>query len=353
MSVDLSELVNPVKKEIGFEELANKVIAIDAYNTIYQFISIIRQPDGTPLIDNKNRITSHLSGLFYRTINLLEHKIIPIYVFDGIPPLLKQKALEARMSRRESALEAWKEAKEKGLIEEAKLYAMQSAKIDKEIVDSSKELLSYMGIPYIQAPSEGEAEASILAKEGLAYAAATQDYDAFLFGANKVIRNLTITGRRKLPRKNVFINIEIEKIELEELLKYHNINQRQLIWIGILIGNDYNEGIRGIGVKTALKLVRNTSSLDDLIAIVKNKYKKEFDIDIKEVERLFIEPDVKHYTKEEFDNIAKIGNVKKAELIKFMVDEHSFSLDRVEKYIEELEKLAGNRGQTGLGKWIN
>ncbi|MEM2597592.1 MAG: flap structure-specific endonuclease, partial [Thermofilum sp.] len=131
MGVNLRELAEPVTTEIPLEQLSGRVVALDAYNMLYQFLTAIRQPDGTPLMDSRGRVTSHLSGLFYRTINLIEQGISPIFVFDGIPPALKKRTIEARMNRRNEAYEEWQEAKEKGLTEEARMHAMASSKIDK------------------------------------------------------------------------------------------------------------------------------------------------------------------------------------------------------------------------------
>ena len=144
MAVDIAKLVSEIKHELNFEELFGKTVAIDAFNTIYQFLSIIRQPDGTPLTDSKNRVTSHLSGLFYRTINLIEKNISPVYVFDGRPSVLKQRTLEARMRRREQALDAWNKAKKEGMIESARTYAMASTRINKDSVFLPHISQSYM-----------------------------------------------------------------------------------------------------------------------------------------------------------------------------------------------------------------
>ena len=170
MGVDISDIIEA--KEIEMEDIKNKSIAIDGYNTLYQFLSIIRQPDGTPLMDEKGRITSHLSGLFYRTVNIMEAGIKPVYVFDGKPPELKQKTLEERNERRKISEEEWKKALEEGDVEKARLYAQASSRLTKEMVEDSKKLLDLMGVPWVQAPSEGEAQAAYMAIKGDVYAAA-------------------------------------------------------------------------------------------------------------------------------------------------------------------------------------
>jgi flap endonuclease-1 len=349
VAVDLGKLVS--KRSIAFDELGGAVIAIDAYNVLYQFLSIIRQPDGTPLTDSKGNVTSHLSGIFYRTIELMGHNIKPIYVFDGLPSMLKQKTIEARMQRRREAYEAWQEAARKGDIEAARTHAMASTRVDRYIVESSKALLDRMGVAYINAPSEGEAQASVMCKKGTVYAAASQDYDTMLFGAPRVVRNLTFSGRRKLPKKDVYINVEPEMVNLDDTLQNLGISHRQLIWLGIMLGTDFNEGVRGVGPKTALKLAKECKSIDDVKARIKEKFDTEFEIDIKEVEELFTKPEVKEFSKGEVDAMfEKKGS--RSELISFMCEEHGFSHERIDKFADKLGERQEAQRQQGMGKWL-
>ncbi len=350
MSVDLSKLIT--KRKLEIEELNNKVVAIDAYNVFYQFLSIIRGPDGTMLMDSHGNVTSHLSGIFYRNIELVEKGVKPIYVFDGIPSMLKQKTLEARMQRRKEAYEAWQTAKAEGRLEEAKVHAQGSTRITKEIVESGKRLLDLMGIPHVNAPSEGEGQASFMCKKGLVYAVGSQDYDTLLFGAPNVVRNLTISGRRKLPRKNIFINVEPELVSFDDTLKALGVTHRQLIWIGILLGTDFNEGIKGVGPKTALKIAKGAESIDDIKKAVKEKYNTEFELDIKEVEDLFLKPEVKEIGKEEIEQMLK-SKPDKDGIIKYMCDEHDFSEERVAKFAEKLVGKRGSMQQKGIDSWFN
>ncbi len=349
MSVDLSKLA--VKRKIAFDELNGRVVAIDAYNVLYQFLSIIRQPDGTPLMDSHGNVTSHLSGLFYRTIELVEHGIKPIYVFDGIPSMLKQKTIEARMHRREEARTAWQKAKEAGELEEARTHAQQSSRVDRHIVESSKALLGLMGVPHVNAPSEGEAQASYMCAQGLAYAAASQDYDTLLFGSKNVIRNLTLSGRRKLPKKNIYVNVEPELMNLEETLSSLGITRQQLIWVGILLGTDFNEGIKGVGPKTALKIVKAAESIDDIKKLVKDRYNAEFELDVTEVENLFTRPEVLDIDSTYMTN-ALSSRADVEGTVHFMCDEHGFSTDRVTKYAEMLAKRQGSSRQSGISAWV-
>ncbi len=352
MAVEISKLVAEVKKGISFEDLSGKDIAIDAFNTIYQFLSIIRQPDGTPLTDSKNRVTSHLSGLFYRSLSLIENGVRPIYIFDGVPPVLKQRTIDARVKKRSEALEAWNKAKEEGMLDSARSHAMASTRITREIVESSKMLLEYMGVPYIQAPSEGEAQGAFMTKNGVVYASASQDYDSFLFGALNVIRNLTITGRRKLPMKNVYINIEPEMAATQELLDKLGITQKQLIMLGALVGTDFNSGIEKVGPKTALKLVKENTTPEKLEACIKEKYNTQFDVPLEEILKIFETPEVKNITQDEFDMLLKKAKPDKEKLLKFMCDEHEFSSERIENGVKKLLDSKSMGNQKGINNWM-
>jgi flap endonuclease-1 len=349
MAVDLSTLVS--KRKITLEELTNKVIAVDAYNVLYQFLSIIRGPDGMPLADSHGNVTSHLSGLFYRNTELMGYGIKPIYVFDGIPSMLKQRTIQARMKRREEAHAAWKEAMVKGEMEEVRVHAQGSTRMTKEIVASAKTLLGYMGIPYIVAPSEGEAQASIMCKNGFAYAVASQDYDTILFGAPLVARNLTLSGKRKLPRKNIYINVEPELMSFADTSSNLGLNQKQMIWIGILLGTDFNTGIKGIGPKSALKIVKGAKSIDDVEKFVKERKGEQFELDPREVESLFLNPEVKEFTKEEIKTVMQTSP-DQDKLIEFMCKEHEFSEDRITKFAGKLFESSKSSKQRSIDNWI-
>lgn len=331
MGVNLRDLIPPsAKREIDLRELMGKIIALDAYNALYQFLAAIRQPDGTPLMDRKGRITSHLSGLFYRTINLVENGIKPVYVFDGVPPEIKKHEIERRRIRREKAAELAAKAKEEGRLEEVKKYAVQAIKLTQEMVESAKRLLEAMGIPYVQAPAEGEAQAAYMAAKGDAWAAASQDYDALLFGAPRLVRNLTISGRRKLPGKDVYIEIKPEVVYLDELLKSLGISREQLVDIAILIGTDYNpDGVEGVGPKTALQLVKTHGSLEKVLRILPNAKFPEDPIKIREY---FLNPKVTDNYKLEW------REPDEKMIIEILVHEYDFSLERVQNALLRLKK---------------
>ena len=352
LSVNIGKLVSEVKESILFDELSGKRIAIDAFNTIYQFLSIIRQADGTPLMDSNGMVTSHLSGILYRVSNLLDHNISPIFVFDGIPPKLKQRTLEARMNRRNAALENWQKAKEEGALDEARLHAMASTKIDKHVIESSKNLLGLMGIPYIQAPGDGEAQAAYFVRKGLAYATASQDYDSFLFGSEVVIRNFTITGKRKLPKRNIYVDINLERIFLKRFLDHFGISREKLVWLGLLVGTDFNHGIEKIGPITALKLVRENDSIADIEKTLKEKYGKEFDLDPNEAASVFLEPEIEEMSDEDFSEVTVSSKPERQGIIDFMCKDHGFSEDRIGKVADSLIAAKAKKGQRGIDLWM-
>ncbi|MCL5412201.1 MAG: flap endonuclease-1 [Candidatus Marsarchaeota archaeon] len=349
MSVDLSKLV--VRRRLSLDELNGRRVAIDAYNAIYQFLSIIRQPDGTPLMDSDGRVTSHLSGLFYRTIELVEHGIAPVYVFDGIPSMLKQKTIEARMRRRDEAYAQWQEARAAGNAEAARIGAQASTRITRDVVESAERLLTLMGIPSIAAPSEGEAQASRMCRDGIVYAVASQDYDTLLFGAPVIVRNLSFSGRRKLPRKDVYISVEPELVNLGETLSTLGVTHRQLVYIGIMLGTDFNAGIKGIGPKTALKIARASDSIESMVAQVKAKSGSDFELDPNDVLALFEKPEVNEVSASALDELFR-QRPDRDGIIKFMCGDHGFSADRVEKFADRLVGRLGSARQSGIGDWM-
>ena len=222
MGLDLKPLL--VRDKTQLEALTNKIVAIDAYNAIYQFLAIIRGPEGLHLTDSQGRVTSHITGLLFRNINFLTMGIKPVYVFDGKPPSLKSAEIEKRKQIKKEATVKYEKAISSGDMEEARKYAQQTTSMRDGMVEDSKKLLDLFGIPHIQAPSEGEATAASLTITGQAYASASQDFDSILFGAKRLVRNFTNSGRRKLPNRNSYIEVLPEIIEfsfsLEILLKF-------------------------------------------------------------------------------------------------------------------------------------
>ena len=327
MGVKLKDIVEP--QSIGLKDLEGRVVSIDAFNTLYQFLSTIRQRDGRPLSDENGNVTSHLSGILYRNSSMIENGIKPIYVFDGKAPELKSKTQAKRREIRNEAEEIYKEALKEGDTEKARKYAMRSSKLSPEIIESSKKLLTYMGIPYVEAKGEGEAQAAYLVSQGDAYAVASQDYDCLLFGAKRVVRNLAVSSNLK----------NLEYYQLDKVLKELNITRDELVDMGILIGTDFCEGMKGIGAKTALKLARS-GKLNEKLA----ELQKQSTHDLCEVREIFLNHNVNT------DYKIKWEKPKKDKLIEFMCYEHGFSEERVMKASDKLKNLSSSQGS--LDAWF-
>ena len=343
MGVNLRDLVP--KTTIDLTSLSGKSIAIDAYNALYQFLAIIRQPDGTPLKDRTGRVTSHLSGLLYRTSNLVEMGIKVVYVFDGAPPTLKEVEIKRRARVKEEALVKYEKALQEGKVEEARMYAQATSRLKDYMADDAKRLLKLLGIPWIQAPSEGEAQAAHLAKKGDTDFCASQDYDSLLFGAPQLIRNLTISGRRKLPRKNVYIEVEPEIVELGKVLSELGITHEQLVDVGILVGTDFNpEGVKGVGPKTALHLIKEHGTIKKALPVLKNA---EFPVETQRIRDIFLHPKVT-------DNYPLVWREPDVDgVVEFMCGERDFDVERVRKALEKMGVgIKKTKGATTLEQWF-
>jgi len=333
MGVALRPLLAEYKESPGWEGLGG-IAAIDGFNALYQFLSGIRQADGAPLMDSEGRTTSHLSGLLFRNANLIEKNITPIYVFDGKPPVFKASTLAKRREVRENAADSWEKALKEGDEESARKFAMASSKVDAYIIDSAKELLSALGIAWIQAPEEGEAQSSYMASNGDVTYAVSQDYDSLLFGAPDLVRNITISGKKRI-RGKVF-SVYPERLRLEAVLSGMRVTQEELIQIALLIGTDYNSGVPGVGPKTAVKIVAEDKFYDRID-------ESENAADPNQLIRYFLDPPVERSYKIES------GSPDPDRVIDLLCGQHGFTLERVEA---GLERLGAKKGQATLDAWF-
>lgn len=352
MGVDLGGVA--VKRPIEWSELHGRTIAVDAYNTLYQFLATIRQADGTPLLDEQGRVTSHLNGLFNRSANIVGAGILPVYVFDGAHHPLKRATIELRSQVKERARAAYDAALKAGDLATARSKAQQTSSLTKPMVEQAKHLLRLLGLPYVDAPGEGEAQASSMVQRGQAYAVASQDYDAILFGAPRLVRNLSVTGRRKLPGRSAWVEILPEQIALAETLDALRLTREQLIDAALLIGTDYNPGVQGIGPKTALELVREHRSLEDLLekaeteeGSVWRKLREGQDGlgDFEKIRNLFLEPPVSD------TGPVVQGRLDEAGVRALLVNEHRFSADRVDSALAKYRQVKAQKQQRSLGDW--
>ena len=337
MGIALKDLI--IGKEVEVTDLANKVICIDAPMLLYQFLTTIRQSDGGYFTDKNGNITSHLIGINSRITKLMQYGLKLVIIFDGKPPELKKLEQQRRCERKKEAEEKYKIAMEKKDFAEMKKYASRSVHLNAEIIEESKEFLRAFGIPVIDAPSEAEAQGAQMVKNGDAYAVATQDADALMVGAPRIIKNLSLLGKHKKANKLNYQTYKPELVTLSDLLNNAGIDQEQLVLLSILVGTDFNPGgIKGIGPKNALKLVKEYPSKDKLKDALSDKI--EFDFD-----------EVYHTTKNipvtnEYNLEWK--NVDEEKIYEILVTRHNFSEERVKKNLESLKEYVNSKKQSSL-----
>ena len=335
MGIQLGSLLET--RKIKAEELSGQRIAIDGYNVLYQFLTSIRQADGSLLTDSEGRVTSHLSGILFRFSKLVEDGIRLCVVFDGKPPQLKMNLLEERRQRKIKAQIEWEAAVEAGDRETARTKAQQTTRLESHMIDDSKKLLDLLGIPWVEAPSEGEAQVASLLEQGMVDYGASQDFDTVLFGASKFIRNLTLSGRRKLPKQQKWVEVSPEIVDLETSFQKLEINREQLIDVAILMGTDFNPGIDGIGPKRGLKLIQEFGKAEGAL----EKLGKEID-NLDEIRTLFLDHPSVDFTPE-----WRTPNVEST--IKYLCNDYSFNKGRVEKALEKYVESKTKARQFTLG----
>jgi flap endonuclease-1 len=330
------------REKIQLEDISGWKLAVDGYNTLYQFLAIIRGMDGGHLKDSQGRVTSHISGLFYRNINLMELGIRLVYVFDGKPPELKAEEIRRRSAQRREAKDQYLQALQVGDLVQARKYAEASTVLRRDMVSDAKELLDAMGIPWVDAPSEGEAQASLMAAEGTVNAVASQDHDSLVFGAPILVRNVTISGKRRLPSKGIMINVQPERIVLENFLSSTGLTREQLVDFAILLGTDFNpDGFEGVGPVTALKYLKKCGRLEE-IPELKDKLK---DVRYREIREFYLNAPAIKQVKPEW------GPMDRERLVSYLVKEHSFSRERVEAAMARVQSSKPVQSET-LEKWF-
>lgn len=338
MGVDISALV--VARPVSLRDLSGRSIAIDAFNTLYQFLSSIRQPDGTPLMDRGGNVTSHLSGLVFRTVSLLEAGVRPAYVFDGVPPRLKTKTIEARRAVRQEAEAEWRKAVAEGDMKRALSMASRSSRLEGGMIEESKALLDALGVPWLVSPGEGEAQMARMVADGRVWAGASQDYDALLFGTPNLVRNLTLAGKRKLPSGKTQ-EVVPEVVTLGEVLSVLGVTREQLVDMAILIGTDFNDGVPGIGPKRALAALKRAGSLEALASEGKVTVPEEY----ADVRAIFLEPE----TLPEYSLDWRRPDDEQVRRI--MCDRHNFSVDRINTLLSRLGPGKDKSEQFRLENW--
>ncbi len=316
-----------VRHETPLDALRGRTVAIDGNLELYQFLSIMRTRDGRPLMDGQGRVTSHLNGLLFRTTRLLvDYQICPIFVFDGPPPELKRAEVERRREARQKAQRAFEVAAAAGDLGTAWSKAVAATRLTREMVEDAKRLLSYLGLPWMQAPSEGEAQAAFLASRGDAWAVGSKDYDSLLFGAPRLVRFLAVQSTEFLPSRGRSRRVSPETLDLTEILMSLGLRREQLVDVAILVGTDFNEGIRGFGPKTAARRVRAWGSIDRAPPEIRSRLPENLDA----IREFFLHPPVSQAAPD------SVRPPEPAALLRFLCDERGFSPDRVEAVLARL-----------------
>ncbi|KAF1973397.1 flap endonuclease 1 [Bimuria novae-zelandiae CBS 107.79] len=313
-------------------------VAIDASMSIYSFLIAVRS-DGQQLMNESGETTSHLMGLFYRTLRMVDNGIKPLYVFDGAPPKLKSGELAKRFQRKTEAQAAQEEAKETGTAEDIEKFARRTVRVTREHNEECRRLLKLMGIPYIVAPTEAEAQCAVLARGGKVYAAASEDMDTLTFNTPILLRHLTFSEQRKEP---------ILEIHLDKVLEGLDMKREQFVDLCILLGCDYVDPIKGVGPSTALKLIREHGTLEKVVEHMKanTKYTIPEDWPFANARLLFLEPDVRPADDPECDFKWEAPDVEG--LVKFLVEEKHFNEDRVRSGAAKLQKNLKSAQQARL-----
>lgn len=314
---------NLPKEIINVEDLKNKTIAVDAYNHLYQFLSVIRDEQGNLLIHN-DAIVSHLYGFLYRYVHFInEYNIHFVFVFDGKPPQLKFNTLMKRKEEKEKALAQKNEALKNGNYKAAKMYSQRTVRITKDVVASFKEMLLAFGCDYVDAVGEGEITAVNLVKQGMADYVSTQDYDAIMYNCDSVLRNFG------LKYKGRFLPLEL--FSTTRILKYLGINLDQFIYLAELTGTDYNQGIYKVGVKRGLKYVIGTSSVEEVVENLINDGRISNDEKDKKVAELKAVHDL--VIKNQNPDFKIIKGTYNKEQIFSVLDKYEISKERFSRFI--------------------
>lgn len=319
-----------VKETISLDRLAGRTLAVDASIELYQFLSIMRLPDGSPLSDGSGHVTSHLNGILFRSTRLIsEHGARLLYVFDGAPPKLKWHEIERRREAKAKAVREYEEAVARGDRAAAWAKVVMTTRLTREMKADAQRLLELLGIPWVQAPSEGEAQAAWFAKQGRAWAVSSKDYDTLLFGAPRLARFVGIQGREFLPSRGISRIVPPELIDLAAMLQSLGLTHRQLVEAAILIGTDFDEGVKGVGPKTAVKLLRSWGRIEDLPAKVRDALPPNVD----EIRAYFLDPEI-----DPTPDIRR-GRLDPEGVRDFLCGERGFAKDRVQSAVDRLRAL--------------
>lgn len=328
MGVNLTPIVT--RHPTDLEAFRGRTVAVDGNLELYQFLSIMRMRDGRPLMDGSGHVTSHLNGLLFRTTRLItDFGIRPVFVFDGPPPDLKRAEIAKRREAREKAQREHDEAVARGDLGTAWSKAVTATRLTRPMIEDAKTLLTFLGIPWVQAPSEGEAQAAYLAARGDAWAAGSKDYDSLLFGTPRLVRFLAVASTEFLPSVGRSRSVPPEVIDLEENLRLLGVTREQLIDAAILVGTDFFPGVKGIGPKTAVKRIREWGSLERAPAELRDRLPDNADA----IRGFFLRPPVAD------PGDLKPAPVRREAVMQFLCDERGFAAPRVAGVLDRLRSV--------------
>ncbi|KAJ0394553.1 hypothetical protein P43SY_010605 [Pythium insidiosum] len=333
-------------------QLAGRIVALDASMALYQFLIAVRSSDGggpaQALTNEAGEVTSHLQGMFSRTIRLMENGIKPVYVFDGKPPTLKSGELAKRKDKRDAAQAGLEAATEAGNVEDIERFNKRLVRATPQHNEDCKELLRLMGVPVLTAPCEAEATCAALAKGGKVFASGTEDMDALTFGTPVLFRRLTISAAKKVP---------ILEVKLDRALEALGLTHEQFVDLCILCGCDYCDTIRGIGPKKALAAIKEHGSIEKVIEALQQSKSKGIVIPdewlgeepiYKSAREMFVNAEVTDVNDVEL----KWKDPMETELQQFLVEKHGFQSARVLSAIERLKKCKSTQSQKRLDSFF-
>ena len=340
MGVNLTPILK--RQQTSFKALYGKSFAVDASIELHQFLALIRRPDGTLFTDSNGKVTSHLIGLLTRTSRLVtDYSLRPVFVFDGRPNPLKKRTIEARRMVQEKARTEYIQAIAARDYSRAWSKVVMTGRVTSEILADAKRLLSLMGIPWLEALEDGEAQASFMAAKGDVWAVGSKDYDCLLFGAPILARYLTLTGREYLPSKKTSRPLIPELVKLADNLEALGITREQLVDVALLVGTDFNDGVMGVGPKKGLAMVKKYGQAEKF----PDEIRRELPENLDQVRNIFLHPKVLQ------DYSLKRGRPDPDGMIEFLCEERRFGRDRVRKVADQLVKFR-NETDSQLKDWF-
>ncbi|MHA2131586.1 MAG: hypothetical protein ACW99L_16595 [Promethearchaeota archaeon] len=335
MGVKLQELI--IRKTIDYDVLKGKIVAIDAPNIIMSLFNFTRKDsEGSPaglLLDRTQRPISHLYGILYRVNFYYSKKIFPIFCFDGKVSELKRIITKDKLNDFRFIQKWYQKAIESKNYKLAKEIALGKEYMWQNIINESKQLLGALGVPYIDSPSSAESECAYLVKKGIAHYSNSQDFDSLLFGCPLLVQNLSKSLRRKEQGKWKYTKISPFVINLQKNLKKLEVNQFQLVDLSLLIGTDYFPGIKGLGPKKSLALIKKYHQIEDILKFESKKFNFN-DLTpeiIKKVRKLFLFPDVNISVQE-----IRWNPPHKSLALELLCIQHHLNKKRVQTHLDKL-----------------